>query len=43
MLEITTPTGHSYRSTAPPLPGTALLAAHPQHRGIRRIVKTLKC
>ncbi|QDW30116.1 DUF222 domain-containing protein [Arthrobacter sp. KBS0702] len=26
-LQLTTPTGHNYHSTAPPLPGTALLAA----------------
>ncbi|MEQ4519204.1 DUF222 domain-containing protein [Pseudarthrobacter sp. B907] len=42
-LQLTTPTGHSYHSTAPPLPGTALLAAPRQRREIRRIVKTLRC
>jgi hypothetical protein len=28
-LEITTPTGHAYRSTAPPLPGTGLTSSPP--------------
>ncbi|MGJ3191847.1 HNH endonuclease [Paenarthrobacter sp. FR1] len=31
-LEITTPTGHSYRSTAPPLPGHARSATSPRAR-----------
>ncbi|MGO4229410.1 HNH endonuclease, partial [Arthrobacter sp. YAF34] len=53
-LELTTPTGHTYHSTAPPLPGTALpgppvrpAAAEPdketpERRGLRRHAKTLK-
>ncbi|WP_261382604.1 HNH endonuclease signature motif containing protein [Arthrobacter sp. UKPF54-2] len=36
-LQLTTPTGHTYHSTAPPLPGTALLAAPRQRREIRVI------
>ncbi|QDW31119.1 DUF222 domain-containing protein [Arthrobacter sp. KBS0702] len=42
-LQLTTPTGHTYHSTAPPLPGTALLAAPRHRREIRHIVKALRC
>ncbi|WP_148667502.1 HNH endonuclease, partial [Arthrobacter sp. Hiyo1] len=37
VLEIRTPTGHSYRSTAPPLPGTGLsMTTAPDSRSHRR-------
>jgi hypothetical protein len=53
-IELTTPTGHTYHSTAPPPPGTVLpgtplrpMAADPdketpERRGLRRHAKTLK-
>ncbi|WP_251036491.1 HNH endonuclease signature motif containing protein [Arthrobacter sp. ISL-28] len=34
--ELRTPTGHSYQSTAPPLPGTRLDLLNVQSRGLRR-------
>ncbi len=43
-LELTTPTGHTYTSTAPPLPGTAyrLTATSRQQRELRHIAKVLR-
>ncbi|MGO4122436.1 HNH endonuclease [Arthrobacter sp. YAF16] len=43
-LQLTTPTGHSYHSTAPPLPGGAYgsTATFGQRREIRHLVKVLK-
>ncbi|HSN35197.1 MAG TPA: HNH endonuclease, partial [Arthrobacter sp.] len=48
-LETTTPTGHNYQSTAPPLPGTTVrerepdlaVAKRPRHRGRRQRAKEL--
>ncbi|MEW1823324.1 HNH endonuclease signature motif containing protein, partial [Arthrobacter sp. NPDC080031] len=47
VLDIRTPTGHTYRSTAPPLPGTGLQGTDPPHsrrhrRKLRHHAKTLK-
>jgi len=43
-LQLTTPTGHSYYSTAPPLPGTAypLTTTSRQRREFRHIAKMLR-
>ena len=44
ILQLTTPTGHVYRSTAPPLPGTAYSLSEPrQRRKLRHTVKMLRC
>ncbi|SDP05354.1 hypothetical protein SAMN04487914_102239, partial [Arthrobacter sp. ok909] len=45
-IQLTTPTGHTYQSTAPPLPGTPLRTEaterpRPRHR-LRHRAKTLK-
>ncbi|CAI3800876.1 hypothetical protein NKCBBBOE_02698 [Pseudarthrobacter sp. MM222] len=45
-IVLTTPTGHSYHSTAPPLPGTPLtgdapdLSAHSHRKEVRHRAKT---
>jgi len=44
ILHLTTPTGHVYRSAAPPLPGTAYSLSEPrQRRKLRHTVKMLRC